>query len=148
SAESLEATISQMRKLLDDGQVSIEAAALRFPSGQRLLDWLTGHERDEWFDFDDDGKPKLKKEKRSFRDEVQMLVFSRMTYDEKLEYCDRPENIGGPSEDTWKDINAYFGTNAQNLSELVRELGVRQFGHTVRVGDAFCGGGSIPFEAA
>jgi hypothetical protein len=40
SAESLEATISQMRKLLDDGQVSIEAAALRFPSGQRLLDWL------------------------------------------------------------------------------------------------------------
>ena len=34
------------------------------------------------------------------------------------------------------------------LSELVRQLGERQFGHVPRVGDAFCGGGSVPFEAA
>jgi len=34
------------------------------------------------------------------------------------------------------------------LSELVDQLGQRTFGHTPRVGDSFCGGGSIPFEAA
>ena len=32
--------------------------------------------------------------------------------------------------------------------ELVNELGTRRFGHPPRVGDAFCGGGSVPFEAA
>jgi len=31
---------------------------------------------------------------------------------------------------------------------LVQQLGERQFGHIPRVGDAFCGGGSVPFEAA
>ncbi|MGH8679836.1 MAG: hypothetical protein ACREUQ_16015, partial [Burkholderiales bacterium] len=37
---------------------------------------------------------------------------------------------------------------ARSIPELVRELGERRFGHTPRVGDAFCGGGSVPFEAA
>ena len=32
--------------------------------------------------------------------------------------------------------------------EVVKELGELRFGHTPRVGDAFCGGGSVPFEAA
>ncbi|MEA2084899.1 MAG: anti-phage-associated DUF1156 domain-containing protein [Thermodesulfobacteriota bacterium] len=31
---------------------------------------------------------------------------------------------------------------------LVTKLGKRRFGHTPKVGDCFCGGGSIPFEAA
>ena len=31
---------------------------------------------------------------------------------------------------------------------LIEQLGVLRFGHRPRVGDAFCGGGSIPFEAA
>ncbi|MGH3995210.1 MAG: hypothetical protein ACRDSN_22445, partial [Pseudonocardiaceae bacterium] len=31
---------------------------------------------------------------------------------------------------------------------LVRELGRLRFGRIPRVGDAFCGGGSVPFEAA
>jgi hypothetical protein len=34
------------------------------------------------------------------------------------------------------------------LTDLVQQLGQRNFGHIPRVGDAFCGGGSIPFEAA
>ena len=48
----------------------------------------------------------------------------------------------------WADINAHLGTTATRLSELVEQLGQRSFGHTPRVGDSFCGGGSIPFEAA
>jgi adenine-specific DNA methylase len=41
-----------------------------------------------------------------------------------------------------------LGTSASSLDELIEELGQRTFGHTPRVGDCFCGGGSIPFEAA
>jgi len=54
----------------------------------------------------------------------------------------------GPSEAAWQAINAHLGTEAHSLSELVNELGRKRFGHTPRVGDAFCGGGSVPFEAA
>ncbi len=71
-----------------------------------------------------------------------------MTYAERITYCDRPENVDGPSEAAWADINAHLGTTAINLSELIEQLGQRTFGHTPRVGDSFCGGGSIPFEAA
>ena len=46
------------------------------------------------------------------------------------------------------EINKHLGTNANSLEELVEELGQGEFGHTPRVGDAFAGGGSIPFEAA
>jgi len=79
---------------------------------------------------------------------LQKLVFDRMPYAEKLEYCERPEQIDGPSQQAWIEINTHLGTNVTNLSDLVKELGKRRFGHLPRVGDAFCGGGSIPFEAA
>lgn len=82
------------------------------------------------------------------KEELQRLVFERLPYSEKLEYCDRPEQINGPAPETWSEINAHLGTDAQSLPELVQELGERRFAHRPRVGDAFCGGGSIPFEAA
>lgn len=75
-------------------------------------------------------------------------VFFRMGYDERLEYCARPEEIVGPSLQAWDEINAHLGTSASTLQELVGELGVNRFGHTPRVGDAFCGGGNIPFEVS
>ena len=65
-----------------------------------------------------------------------------------MEYCSRAEEIEGPAAHDWIEINAHLSTSASNLSELVAQLGERTFGHTPRVGDAFCGGGSIPFEAA
>ncbi|MBA3056684.1 MAG: DUF1156 domain-containing protein [Gammaproteobacteria bacterium] len=75
-------------------------------------------------------------------------MFDAMTYAERIAYCDRPENVEGPSEAAWADINAHLGTSASKLSELIEQLGQRTFGRTPRVGDSFCGGGSIPFEAA
>ncbi|MBC7619285.1 MAG: DUF1156 domain-containing protein [Candidatus Saccharibacteria bacterium] len=75
-------------------------------------------------------------------------MFDALTYAERIAYCDRPENVEGPSEAAWADINAHLGTSATRLSELIDQLGQRSFGHTPRVGDSFCGGGSIPFEAA
>ncbi|MBC7619241.1 MAG: DUF1156 domain-containing protein, partial [Candidatus Saccharibacteria bacterium] len=75
-------------------------------------------------------------------------MFDALTYAERITYCDRPENVEGPSGAAWADINTHLGSTANNLSELIEQLGQRTFGHTPRVGDSFCGGGSIPFEAA
>jgi adenine-specific DNA methylase len=75
-------------------------------------------------------------------------AFDALTYAERIADCERPGNVTGPSEATWVEINAHLGTQAKSLSELVEQLGQRTFGHTPRVGDSFCGGGSIPFEAA
>ncbi len=74
--------------------------------------------------------------------------FDAMPYAERISYCERPENVEGPTAEAWSDINAHIGTTAATLAELVEQLGQRTFGHTPRVGDSFCGGGSIPFESA
>lgn len=80
--------------------------------------------------------------------ELELAVFSRLPYDEQIALCDRPEQIEGPSPEAWQKINAHLGTTATKLSELIAQLGQKRFGRVPRVGDAFCGGGSIPFEAA
>ena len=74
--------------------------------------------------------------------------FDKLPYAERIYYCERPENVAGPSDSAWAEINAHLGTTATCVPELVEELGQRTFGHAPRVGDSFCGGGSIPFEAA
>ncbi len=109
---------------------------------------LRPDERADWFD-PDAPKPKYRPgvtaEEKAH---LQRLIFDRMGYDEKLVYCDRPEQIEGPSEAAWEAINAHLGADAHSFPELVRALGERRFGNVPRVGDAFCGGGSVPFEAA
>lgn len=75
-------------------------------------------------------------------------AFDNKPYAERITDCARPENSGGPSTTAWDEINAHLGTNATCLQDLVDQLGKLKFGRTPRVGDSFCGGGSIPFEAA
>lgn len=117
---------------------------------ERLAEMLTPDEQRRWL-HEADGEVKvrwsagLSDVEREF---VQRIAFERLTYDEKLDFCYRPEQIDGPSEEAWADINQHLGTNAKNLVELTQALGQRRFGHTPRVGDPVCGGGSIPFEAA
>lgn len=126
-------------------------------SYSEVWDLLTEDERARYFDLQkvDEGtaihhsiRGDSREEKGELKEKMQALAFGRLTYDEKLDYCDRPEQIAGPNPEAWTEINAHLGTNAENLPELVRELGERRFGRVARVGDAFCGGGSIPFEAA
>ena len=64
----------------------------------------------------------------------------------RLTDCERPENIEGPTAAAWAEINAHLGSMAKNLPEMVEQLGQHSFDHTPRVGDSFCGGGSIPFK--
>lgn len=75
-------------------------------------------------------------------------AWSRMSYDQKLIYCVRPEEYANESPEVWQEINAHLGTKAAKLQELVEQLGIKKFGHRAVVGDCFCGGGSVPFEAA
>ena len=111
---------------------------------------LSPEERAEWFARGaDPDRPRLGKgAKAADRARLQRIVFDRMGYDDKLRWCDRPEHLDGPCPDAWKAVNRHLGTSAASLPELVRALGERRFGRVPRVGDAFCGGGSVPFEAA
>ena len=109
--------------------------------------------KDEWNDISQDEKGNLKRSwstglSNEQKEKIIYNVFNTLSYDDKLTYCNRPEQIEGPDQSTWNDINAHLGTHANNLQELVVELGKKRFGHTPKVGDCFCGGGSIPFEAA
>ena len=82
------------------------------------------------------------------KNRLERIAFARLPYEEKLAYCCRPEEIEGPSPEAWKDINAHLGTSAHSLPELFEQLSLKAFGHRASVGDCFCGGGSVPFEAA
>ncbi len=105
---------------------------------------LAGKYRD-WF-YEDSGKIALNKDYP--REEVEKAAFSTLSYDQRITMCARPEQLENISEDAWADINHHLGTNAHNLSELTAQLSKKRFGHNATVGDCFCGGGSIPFEAA
>jgi len=118
-------------------------------SQARLLEEVQGLSANQKKRFlDPDDLDKLKRLAKEEKSELQRLVFERMNYVEKMDYCDRPEHSEGLSIESWTEINAHLGTDATNLPELIQELGEKRFGHTPRVGDAFAGGGSIPFEAA
>lgn len=131
----------------DEGLYLRKAKNLSIKEIYSLLD---EKERAKYFDseFTED-KPKyisgLSIEEKT---ELQKLAFNRLTYDEKLVYCDRPEHVKNLPENIWKEINEHLETNAHSLQELIRELGEKRYGHTPKVGDCFSGGGSIPFEAA
>jgi adenine-specific DNA methylase len=71
-------------------------------------------------------------------------------YLERVGEAKRPEELEqGPLFDpVWGEVNSHLGTEAHSMPELVEQLGILRFGHRPKVGDTFCGGGSIPFEAA
>ncbi len=102
----------------------------------------------DYFTMDENGISFAQEIEREQRDELELLAFSLLGYDEKQSYCMRPEHLENLSQASWAEINVHLGTKATSLPELIEELSIRRFGHNVVVGDCFSGGGSIPFEAA
>jgi len=98
-----------------------------------------------WFDA---SANKVKFDNNAPKEEIERAVFETLGYDEKLLYCKRPEQLENISEDSWNEINQYLGTSAKSLPDLIQQLSIKKFGHNAMVGDCFCGGGSIPFEAS
>jgi len=75
--------------------------------------------------------------------------FENLGYDDKLKACIRPERFTRPTDDdVWHEINHHLNTHAYNLQDLTRQLAEKRFGKNAVIGDCFCGGGSVPFEAA
>ncbi|MDR6632296.1 putative DNA methylase [Phyllobacterium sp. 1468] len=77
-------------------------------------------------------------------------AFASLPYADRLKHVRRPEECD-ESEllvSIWPAVNRHLGTNARSIPELVEQLGVARFGRRPKVADTFCGGGSIPFEAA
>lgn len=117
---------------------------------KEAADFLSYREQLQYFDVLS-GEPVAKYRKgmtAAEKEDLQVKIFNRMSYDQKLVYCVRPEEYDNQDARDWQEINAHLGTHASNLQELIDELGKQKFGRRAVVGDCFCGGGSIPFEAA
>ncbi len=122
--------------------MSMDESGLIERSDKAALDkWVRdelGYSASEYREFDPEEKDKLRGK-----------VFNKHGYDEKLTICVRPEQFERPETDhAWNEINHHLGTHAHTLQELMRQLSEKRFGKNAVVGDCFCGGGSVPFEAA
>lgn len=93
-----------------------------------------------------DGKVTIDKD--APKDEIDNAVFRQLSYDDKITLCVRPEQLENISSGSWAEINNYYSTNAHSLQQFIEQMSVKRYGHNIRIGDCFCGGGSIPFEAA
>lgn len=117
---------------------------------KKVFSLLTKGEKEKYFTTTStEEKPKYKKGiTRDEKNYIQELTFNRLSYDEKLTYCDRPEHIENLPESAWDEINKHLETSASSIQELIKQLGEKRYGHTPRIGDCFAGGGSVPFESA
>lgn len=95
-----------------------------------------------------DTNGKLSIDKSAPKEEIELAVFKHLSYDDKLSLCIRPEHLLEISDNSWREINNYYGTNANCLQQFVEQISIKRYGQNVKVGDCFCGGGSIPFESA
>lgn len=98
----------------------------------------------------DGGKPVWRRDiTREQRDELIVQWLLDLPYDARLKFCLRPEECDDSLlANSWPAVNKHLGTYARSIPELVDQLGIARFGHRPKIADTFCGGGSIPFEAA
>ena len=119
-------------------------------STKEIFESLSSKEKEKYFEKDENNEYVMKFVKglkKEDKDELQVKLFKKLSYDDKLKYCLRPEEVEVKTDKIWEEINKHLGTNVKSLKELVAELGKNKFGRTPIVGDCFSGGGSIPFEA-
>jgi putative DNA methylase len=117
--------------------------------------YANSREREELFVRADRWKPisqfssqEDKKRYRKHKSALEKRTFFSLDYVQQREFCCRVEEIDGPSDLSWQEINDYLNTFASTLAELVQELSIRFFGTKLKVGDVFSGIGYIPFVAA
>jgi adenine-specific DNA methylase len=96
--------------------------------------------------------------RRDITDDDKLVLYRQAlatlpSYEKKAGISKRPEEVDQNwlYAPVWPAVNrhyAHLGLDAHSFPELVEQLGILRYGHRPRVGDTFCGGGSIPFEAA
>ena len=82
------------------------------------------------------------------RIEVQMLDLTSMSYRQRVEKTQRPEEVTNAHDHIWQVVNDHLGTSAFTFPELIEQLGIMRFGRRPVLADTFSGSGQIPFEAA
>ena len=110
------------------------------------------------FPLDADAKGISLTWRRDITDEQKLSLYRKALatytrYEDKVALCKRPEELDQDwlYEPVWPVVNrhyAHVGIEAWSHQHLVEQLGLLRYGHRPRVADTFCGGGSIPFEAA
>lgn len=83
---------------------------------------------------------------------IEHYLCSFSSYSQQAEFCKRPEEIDPDwlYRPIWPIVWQYyaeFGITASTFDELTEQFGILRFGHRLKVGDPFAGGGSIPFES-
>ncbi|MFA5920223.1 MAG: anti-phage-associated DUF1156 domain-containing protein [Methylococcaceae bacterium] len=108
--------------------------------------------------FDSDDRGLTLRWQRDLSEDDKLDLYLQMlqilpNYESRASVCKRPEELDQTElfAPVWAAVNSHYrhlGINAHSHQELVEQLGILRFGHRPKVGDTFCGGGSIPFEAA
>ena len=77
-------------------------------------------------------------------------AFATLPFAERMKHVRRPEECDEAELllPIWPEVNRHLRTRATSLVQLIEQLGIARFGQRPRLADTFCGGGSIPFEAA
>jgi len=144
-------TISQQEK---DAHLTRGAVGVGEETGEELPA-KPGEAKWQWVDMacvkDTAERERIKAERNSLKDRA----LRSMPFSQQVGICERVErveNLRDSADPLYAGVlsraNTYLGTDASTLPELVEQLGIARFGHRPVVGDPFCGGGSIPFEAA
>ena len=116
-------------------------------TAKEVYEWSSETEREKYFNAIGKSVRWNNQNPKQECDLLSRKYFDSLSYDKKLEYCDRPEQISGASPEAWIEINDHLKTSANSIDELVKQLGEKRFGHVPRVGDAFCGGSIDPRSA-
>lgn len=122
-------------------------------------DGLTAEDVEDWqTPFDSDESGITIRWQRDLSEDEKLYLYRQMldtlpNYEARAALCKRPEELDQTElfAPVWAKVNSHYqhlGINAHTHQELVEQLGMLRFGHRPKLGDTFCGGGSIPFEAA
>lgn len=133
---------------MDDRQISTRLKTLLTVA--EIREFGTSSQQQALLNQTADGKVTLKKMPADVRSDLMGQIIATMPYSKRVEKLLRPEEVAEDelTQPYLAEVNARLGTSASNLHELVLQLGEMRFGRHPRVGDTFCGGGSIPFEAS
>lgn len=152
STDDAEADLAIFEKLMafDDEGLARRALAANAYSATALQEVIPISDPERYFG--------ARSWRRDITDDEKLVLYRRAlatlsSYEEKASLGKRPEELDQTwlYAPVWREVNrhyAHLGLNAQSLPELIEQLGILRYGHRPRVGDAFSGGGSIPFEAA
>ncbi|QUW01181.1 DUF1156 domain-containing protein [Chloracidobacterium sp. MS 40/45] len=150
--DDTEADLNVFERLLafDDEGLARRALAANAFSAARLQEMLTIRDPERYFSG--------RGWRRDLTDDDKLTLYRRAlatlgSYEAKASLGKRPEEVNPDwlYAPVWPVVNrhyAHLGIEAHSFPELIEQLGILRYGHRPRVGDTFCGGGSVPFEAA